>query len=138
MHCTQRGHSSYTHMFLWYTWNYKHCGVLSCIGLHVCSPPIYTRNLFLHINACVGCKMRDYHLYFYSLTIAKPSYTHSHLSMFWLFDYKINARFNRLQLAFITSTSIRGWHINWSGYAWLAINVKMLKNCRSIIVKVRI
>ena len=72
----------YTYIFLWYTRNYTHYELPSCIGPHTCSPPIYTRSSILHTHACAGCDTRDYHLYLYSLAIARSSYTCSRLLMF--------------------------------------------------------
>ena len=69
---TRRGHANYIRMFL-----YLRVQAYTSVFTN------YLHEKFnLHVHACAGCNKRDYHLYLYTLAIARPSYERSRLSMF--------------------------------------------------------
>ena len=118
---------------LWYTCNTSTVNYIpSCITLHMCSPPIYMRSSVLLAHVCAGCDTRNYHLYFLSFAIARTNYGHSCWTRFWFWALILIV----LQSTLLNGISIRGWHANWSGYLQLFAHLKILKNYRSITVKV--
>ena len=74
-------HELHTHIFV-ISHNYTHYQLPSCIGLHSSSPPLYTQSFILHAHTYAGCDTRHHHLYLHRLATARPSYTHSRLSLF--------------------------------------------------------